>query len=345
MKKITFYTLADKRPDFIPLQCASLNRYVQDEYEYVVINNAIDSKIRRKEIADICRELGIRCVDVQKDKRFSRIGGERVFSLFGAYRNPNVACAYPIAWAWDMMINENVDGLFSLIDSDMFICRDVSFNEEVGNSAGAAIVQYRGPQDGRRAFDVTYLWNAFFVFNPSLIPDLKQMQWDCGVVNEHPVDVGGFVHHWLAQHPDFSYRHISEFAIHKFHQVEGARFHIEGTLNGNYHFSFEYDRDTKATAEFKSYETGWQTGNFVLPHLPAGYEDLLMRKTVAYFETYILDKQSYPAPTFIGFLEFDNASPDAQPFIIHSKAGSGYMGFGHEYGKLKLQFIEQTLNL
>src|SRR6185436_13116035 len=59
----------------------------------------------------------------------------------------------------------------------------------------------------------------------------------------------------------------------------------------------------------------------------------------------ILDKQTYPDPTFLGFLEFENFSEHIDPFAIHNKAGGGYLGFGKKYGEEKLAFIETALNL
>ena len=43
MKKITIYTAADKRPDFIHLQYETLKKYIKDDFEYIIFNNAIDS--------------------------------------------------------------------------------------------------------------------------------------------------------------------------------------------------------------------------------------------------------------------------------------------------------------
>ena len=344
MKKITLYTAADKRPDFIPLQYQSLKRFLKDEYEFVVLNNALDSKKRQAEISRICSELGIRCVKVTKDKKFNIIGEQKVFTWLGSYRNANVGTAYPIKWAWNMMIEENSHNLFAIIDSDMFLCRDISFIEEIGDNDSAIIIQYRGPQERRSKMNVSYIWNALCVFDASKIPDLKAMRWDCGTVNGHRVDVGGYIHHWFQNHK-MNYRHMSEYAVHKYHGMQDGSYYLEGTLNGNYHFSFEYNDKTRVTKNFKSYERNWAESDLVLPHLRQGFENVLTAKMINYFERYIKNKQTYPDPAFIGFIEFEDQQKKNKPFIIHSKAGSGYMRFGEQYGKMKLQFIEKILEL
>jgi len=347
--KITIYTIADKRPDFITVQHESLKKFLKDDYELVVLNNALDSKSRREEISTICKNLDIRCIEVKKDLRFMVIGKQKVFTWLGSYKNANVACAYPIKWAWEMMCEENKGGLFAVMDSDMFLCRPISLADEVGEQDASFIIQYRGLEDGRKKASVTYIWNAFCIFNPEKIPNIKDMNWDCGIIkksfiNGHTVDVGGYIHPWLQQN-NISFKHISEYALHKFEALENGRFYLEATLNGNYHFSFEYDPRNKITSNYKCYEGGWQQGDMILPHFPTDYESVLKQKIIGYFETYILDKQSYPSPTFIGFLEFEDMGTENKPFIIHSKAGSGYMGFGAEYGKLKLDFIKKTLDI
>lgn len=56
MKKITIYTVADKRPDFIPVQYDTLKKYIRDEYEYIVLNNAIDSRYRKRRFSNCVKK-------------------------------------------------------------------------------------------------------------------------------------------------------------------------------------------------------------------------------------------------------------------------------------------------
>jgi len=175
------------------------------------------------------------------------------------------------------------------------------------------------------------------------------MNWDCGIIkkayiNGYSVDVGGYIHPWLEKYK-ITYRSITELALYKYNTLEDGRFYLEATLNGNYHYSFEYDAKNKDTSHFKSFERGWMHGDIILPHLPSHYEGILIKKTIGYFETYIKDKQTYPAPTFLGFIEFESDTLENKPFIFHNKAGSGYMGFDKEYGKLKLDFIKKILKI
>jgi hypothetical protein len=349
MKKITFYTAADKRPDFIPLQYHSFRKFIQDDYELVVLNNALDSRPRRNEISSICTDLGIRCIEVKKDKRFTTIGGHTAFNWRGIYKNANVGTAYPIKWAWEMMCEANKGALFAIIDSDMFLCRDISFNKELGGRDASLIIQYRGLDDRRQKAAVTYIWNAFALFDPDIIPNIKEMNWDCGItpdsfIHGHPVDVGRHIHYWLSHNP-ISFTHVSEYSIHKASDINGDIVYLEGTLNGTFHYSFEYSVASRTISNYRSFEAGWQPGDMILPHLPCDYDAVLQEKTIRYFETYIRGRQNYPPPTFLGFIEVETENAINNPFLVHYKAGSGYLRFNKEYGKLKLQFIKSMLRL
>ena len=50
---IHIFTYAHKRPDFIELQYDSIKKCLRCEYEYIVFNNAIDSKSQYDEIKNI----------------------------------------------------------------------------------------------------------------------------------------------------------------------------------------------------------------------------------------------------------------------------------------------------
>lgn len=339
MKKVVIYTTADKRPDFIELQHSTLKKHVQDSYEFVVLNNAIDSRSRRKEISSTCQKLGIKCVQVKRDKKYGVIGDTKVFTWRGAFRNANVGTAYPLKWAWETICEENKDNLVVIIDSDMFLSQDISFNRELGEKQASFMIQYRGPKNHRKDADVSYIWNGICIFNVSEIKKLKELNWDCGTVNGFAVDVGGFSHFW-DEKKTLTVQHISEYAIHNFAIKSENLIWLEATINGNYHYSFEYDTQTREVTLFHCYETGWQKGDAILPHLQNDFENILTLKTIKYFEEYILNKQTYPSPTFLGFIEFETFNETISPFIIHHKAGSGYVGFDEEYRKKKLNFIK-----
>jgi hypothetical protein len=349
MKKITIYTLADKRPDFIAVQHASFKKFIKDEYEFIVLNNAMGSRKRTEEIYRICEELHIKCIKVKKDRKFNIIGKQKSIGWTGTYTNPNVACAYPIKWAWEEMCEYNKDKLFMLIDSDMFIRRDISFSNEMEGYDAALWMQYRGLSEKRTKASVTYFTNGICIFDPSKIKNIKEMNWDCGIikkafVNGYAVDVGGYIYTWLKEN-NLKIKHVSEYAIYSYKIKENDIIWLECAQNGNYYYSFEYNRKDKTTSNYVCHEIGWQADDAIFPHFPPDFEGILKQKIIKYFEEFILDKQTYPLPTFLGFMEFETFNEKIDPFIIHIKAGSGYVGFDENYRKLKFDFVKKSLNI
>lgn len=350
MKKVTIYTLADKRPDFIPVQYETFKRYVKDDYEYVVVDNCIDSKRRNKAMRDTCEALGITYIKVEVDSDVMKKSGQIATTLIGTYKNGSIAAGYGFNFIWRGICDYNKDNLFVIIDADMFLTREISWNEELGEKDAAFIYQYRGiSEDGANA-KVIYPWNTLCVFNPAKIPNLKEMNWNSGVskkdyIENFAVDTAGYIHFWMKENK-VEVRHISEYAIHDYKRSADSVW-IDAVLNGNFHYSFSYNLETKAVSGFQVYKNYWQDfeGQRILPHFPAGFEKILPIKTIKYLERFLLDKHTYPNPSFLGLLEFETFNENIDPITIHNKAGSGYMGFDMRYATDKLDFIEKTLEI
>lgn len=346
MSKITIYTTADKRPEFIELQFKSFKKYLKDDYKYVVINNAISSKTRRDEINKICNELGIECWKVTKDKKKNIIGQQKAMSFLGFYKNPNVATEYPIKLFWEKMITDNADSSFVIIDSDMFISSPISFEKEVSESDLASIIHYRGLSSDKRSAAVSYIWNGICVFTPAK-KNLLDFNWDCGLikkayVNNFPVDVGGYSHYWLNERRP-KIRHMTEYTIRTF-KITGDKVELSAVLNGCYSYSFSYDVNTKEWSDYLVENMPIENSE-TLPHLPNDFKDILIKKTINYFEKFILNKPHCPDPIFLAFVEFENFKETPNDFVIHMKAGSGYVGFDSDYYNLKFNFIKDILKI
>ena len=56
---INIYTFADKRPDFIQLQFESLKKFISNNFEYHVFNNASNPNLE-SQINSICQQLKIK---------------------------------------------------------------------------------------------------------------------------------------------------------------------------------------------------------------------------------------------------------------------------------------------
>lgn len=61
--KVLIMTYVHSRPDFIETHAQTFKAFLQDEYEYVVFNDAPNDDMCRQ-MEHTCRKLGVRCIRV-----------------------------------------------------------------------------------------------------------------------------------------------------------------------------------------------------------------------------------------------------------------------------------------
>ena len=62
--KVLIITHSYNRPDFIELQQKTFAKFLKDEYEFVVFNDAESNPDMFKKIEDTCKRCGIRCIKI-----------------------------------------------------------------------------------------------------------------------------------------------------------------------------------------------------------------------------------------------------------------------------------------
>ena len=113
--KITIATLANIRPDFIELQYNSIKRFVKDkDVDYVVFNNASESKERFEEIRSICGKLGVKHIPVKKRNIIFKWVNENISKF--------VARSLNYIWKNNLQLENDI---VVIIDSDMFFIKEI----------------------------------------------------------------------------------------------------------------------------------------------------------------------------------------------------------------------------
>ena len=64
--KVLIFTYAYNRPEFIETQYKTFKKFLLDEYEYVVFNDAIEPVLKKK-IELMCEKLQIRCILIPQE--------------------------------------------------------------------------------------------------------------------------------------------------------------------------------------------------------------------------------------------------------------------------------------
>lgn len=171
-------TAAVNSPLFIELQYYSLQKYLQNEYEFIVFNNATkfphftnngDLELYDK-INDICKELNIKCIIVEdKIKEYNYDSSADVHNIMTEY----------------MITNPDE---YLVLDSDMFLINYLDINK-YANSKCAVVIQERNN------LSIKYMWNGLHYFNIHKMDKLELIRW-----NRLPnTDVGGETSKWFKE--------------------------------------------------------------------------------------------------------------------------------------------------
>lgn len=186
----------------IELQAASFKKYLQEDFEFTVFNNAhIDQHRDNQEFVSINSAATLARADIVNVERDVEVFKECqaqedgfIFDQNGRYANANVACAYPLCWAWRNKMHRVKDNILFL-HSDVFLVEPIKLTDLLKDNPFAFIAQ-------SRPNGVKYMWDAFFLADLRRLPEPRSVDWYCGKVNGSNVDVGGQTHRYLSAHPE-----------------------------------------------------------------------------------------------------------------------------------------------
>ena len=195
--KILLFTYSHNRPDFIKIQHDTFKKFLKDDYELVVFNDARDRSMEQQ-INNMCRECGISCIRIPQEIHdrpyLTRWPGESNHAP--AVRNCNVV---------QYSLNEvgfKHDDIVALFDSDMFLVKDFSIRKYLENYDIAGIRQGIG-----------YLWIGLAFLDMRTMPNKTTINFNCGRVNNIPVDAGGHTYCYLRDNPDIRARYFAQCAL------------------------------------------------------------------------------------------------------------------------------------
>ena len=196
--KVRIYAPHINKPEFIRFQLASIRAHVKDDWEYIVVNDAINEPFiynflesnMRETITNTCQELGIQCLQfpqelhAQRDKIFPNL------QFFG--NNPSTRASD--VYQWTLQQSLHFDGFVIILDGDMFFIQDVCFLEKMGNANLAYLPQNR---EG-----IEYPWLNLVGFYPKQTPNIQDFSYDCGSVNGVALDSGALSYYYLQANKD-----------------------------------------------------------------------------------------------------------------------------------------------
>lgn len=252
---IKIFTTPKTRPDFLEIQIKSLKKYLQEDYEFIVFNNANfdQNKSNYNKINQICEEHKISVTDVTKDQKlidflepFETAIGNTIFGGGGEYLNPNVTCAYSLCYGWREVIKSNMKTCF--LAPDVFLMEPVVFSEYLDEYQLCFIPQRR---KGAMGEPINYMLNSFFLVDVPNVSEPENINWWCGSVHGTKVDVGGQTHTYLEKYPDIN---KFEMGDPMFGPFNAQRFTIKDKSVLHYLRGSNWDNQTN---EFHNVKTEW----------------------------------------------------------------------------------------
>jgi hypothetical protein len=184
--KVLFITHSYNRPDFIELQAKTFKAFLQDEYEFVVFNDAPQENMRRQ-IQDKCSQLEIRCFRVPQNLHKRGDAGSRHID----------GIMYSLE-----TIGYDYDGIVALIDSDMFLLKSFCIEKYLDGYGIAGQLQGREND----SVHVTYISPALAFMDMRILPNKKTLSFQGGKVEGITCDVGAHSYYYFKNNPTISPR-------------------------------------------------------------------------------------------------------------------------------------------
>lgn len=182
--KVSVFTYAFNRPEFVRFQKDTLEKFLLDDYEFVVFNDAKTPSTYR-EIREVCNELGLRCVDMpQKLHTSTNASGRNAAIVNYSLRKEGF----------------NHPGIVILLDSDMFLVKPFSVEGYMKHHPLSGLYQSRSQGN---AF-IEYLWIGLVFLDMPNLPGRKYIDFSPGNVKGVQTDTGGNTHYYLSRHKNLS---------------------------------------------------------------------------------------------------------------------------------------------
>ena len=177
------------QPSFIELQYKTFKKFLSDDFEYVVFNDALDPQLS-DQIDSMCSSLGIACYRIPQENRASpQLKTNLKKGVFWAAARHGQAIRYSME-----TLGFHHQGLVMMIDSDMFLIKPFNAENFMHNHDIAGLQQIRDNS-------IRYLWGGLIFFRMDTLTHKKTMQFNNGLINGTYVDSCGFLHYYFQENP------------------------------------------------------------------------------------------------------------------------------------------------
>jgi hypothetical protein len=184
--EVLIVTHVFNRPDLIALHKKTFDAFLQDQYKYVVFNDA-PTVAMAKEVNKACIQAGATCLRVP----------QTIHQKNGA---PSHAYAESIQYAFDTLLYRH-EGIVAMIESDMFLIKPFSIINYLQNYDLIGCKQLRIKDN----IHITYTLPALVLLNMKTAPNKHSISFLCNAEGV-ATDTGGRMHSYIKNNPTLRYR-------------------------------------------------------------------------------------------------------------------------------------------
>jgi hypothetical protein len=317
-------TIEDKNPLYIEMQYNSLVKHLKTPFDYIVYNNAFWDHSRHSSLNQFCDKLRIESVNIFPDTNYEK---QYNVKLFGntSYLGASEAHLYPLLRIWNDYkdLNEKI----VILNSDMFLMKDVDFEHAFGNKQIAFVPTYNVNNNNMSA------WGGILFLDVSNMPNKNDFDLSLGYIGNERVDTGGKTYHY------FKNNNVTKNYLEFWTLLDYAE-ELTANINGNMKCSFEagydqtyynFERERRYSNKLFEYEI--EKDNYI---------DYILGNFLYIFKK--IAPYDFPRPYIIEFMKLYNETIE-DSFILHMQGGSNYIGFPKEYMDQRISAVRKMLEI
>lgn len=212
--KVRIMSFQYNRPDFIRLQHESFSKFLTDDYELIVFNDA-PSETLAIAIENECSKFGIQCVRYQQEWHYTdplndvlwamglQKDGWRGHTIEIMSQRPSVRHNHVIQFALDHY-GYHHDDVVAIMDGDMFAIRKFSIKEMINE------YDVIGTQVN---CSTPYLWVTFIAFIPNQLPNLQDFKLHHGIINGRIFEGAAHTYSYFERNPSVRVKMFPYLAV------------------------------------------------------------------------------------------------------------------------------------
>jgi glycosyltransferase involved in cell wall biosynthesis len=208
--KIRLITFHYNRPDFLELQIELFKKFMVDDYELLVFNDAPNLE-NEKAIRDLCEANDIRCIRYEQAWHFQEpltktVHGwvnDPIFqrAYLGIYKGDSfekVASSVSVRHSNVIQFALNLvgydhDDIVAIVDGDLFPIQPIKLREMMKDS------DLLGPI--RKVDEADYIWVTFIAADMRTLPNKRELKCHLDFIDNKVYDTGSQTHYYLKNNP------------------------------------------------------------------------------------------------------------------------------------------------